>query len=237
MEQIAKGSNAMSIRVRCGCGKRLTARDELAGKQAKCPGCGKQVAVPAIAREHPPGESTPLPDDSEPSGREAGTLWVVLWTAWGFLTGVAGLLLVFDVRATQAECEVWGISGPPPGGGFFTSYGRVSDERLYGNMHEFVDERDGRTRYCTSVTTGRPPFFESTVYGRQGTLVIRFKSGGEINPPIDLRGPFEQVRDYWWLSKKPIPVGFAVLLAVGGGFLTARNVWKRQREKAVPVNR
>src|SRR5205809_38388 len=36
----------MSIVVSCSCGKRLRARDELASKRAKCPGCGKMLVVP-----------------------------------------------------------------------------------------------------------------------------------------------------------------------------------------------
>src|SRR5437588_3611300 len=36
----------MSIVVSCDCGKRLRARDEDAGKRAKCPGCGKTLVVP-----------------------------------------------------------------------------------------------------------------------------------------------------------------------------------------------
>src|SRR5438874_2336436 len=39
----------MSIVVSCSCGKRLRARDELAGKRAKCPGCGKMLVVPPKA--------------------------------------------------------------------------------------------------------------------------------------------------------------------------------------------
>src|SRR5437763_6485234 len=35
----------MSIIVSCDCGKRLRARDEDAGKRAKCPGCGKALVV------------------------------------------------------------------------------------------------------------------------------------------------------------------------------------------------
>jgi len=39
----------MPIRVPCDCGKVLTAPDNLAGKRAKCPGCGKALRVPAEA--------------------------------------------------------------------------------------------------------------------------------------------------------------------------------------------
>src|SRR6185437_4069168 len=37
----------MSISVVCACGKRLRARDEMAGKRATCPGCGGIMQVPA----------------------------------------------------------------------------------------------------------------------------------------------------------------------------------------------
>jgi len=33
----------MSIDVPCACGKRLKARDELAGRWPKCPGCGASL--------------------------------------------------------------------------------------------------------------------------------------------------------------------------------------------------
>ena len=35
----------MSITVECACGKRLKARNEDAGKKAKCPGCGAVVVI------------------------------------------------------------------------------------------------------------------------------------------------------------------------------------------------
>ena len=35
----------MSITVECRCGKKLKARDEDAGKKAKCPGCGSLVVI------------------------------------------------------------------------------------------------------------------------------------------------------------------------------------------------
>ncbi|MBI3270910.1 MAG: hypothetical protein HYZ53_18050 [Planctomycetes bacterium] len=36
----------MPITVKCLCGKVLTAPDAMAGKKAKCPGCGKPVTIP-----------------------------------------------------------------------------------------------------------------------------------------------------------------------------------------------
>ena len=37
----------MSIVVNCECGKQLRAREELAGRKGKCPGCGKMFVIPA----------------------------------------------------------------------------------------------------------------------------------------------------------------------------------------------
>ena len=39
----------MPIPVRCACGKALNAPDALAGKKAKCPGCGAVLSIPAPA--------------------------------------------------------------------------------------------------------------------------------------------------------------------------------------------
>ena len=43
----------MAIKVTCSCGKKLRAKDEAAGKRAKCPACGKIVVVPASPAPHP----------------------------------------------------------------------------------------------------------------------------------------------------------------------------------------
>jgi hypothetical protein len=45
---------AMPIEVRCKCGKRLRARDEIAGRRVKCPACGAAVRVPAAEAESAP---------------------------------------------------------------------------------------------------------------------------------------------------------------------------------------
>lgn len=38
----------MAIKVQCGCGKAFAAKDELAGKTVKCPGCQKPLKIPAV---------------------------------------------------------------------------------------------------------------------------------------------------------------------------------------------
>lgn len=59
------GGRAMSIPVSCPCGKHLHAKDELAGKRAKCPACGRSLQVPAAqARPAPAGN----PAAEKPAG-------------------------------------------------------------------------------------------------------------------------------------------------------------------------
>src|SRR6266852_5163870 len=41
----------MAIVFQCGCGKQLQVRDDLAGKKARCPGCGTVLAVPSPRAE------------------------------------------------------------------------------------------------------------------------------------------------------------------------------------------
>ena len=56
----------MPIPVRCACGKSLNAPDGLAGKRAKCPGCGSVISIPAAAGVKP---AVPKP---APAPRPAG---------------------------------------------------------------------------------------------------------------------------------------------------------------------
>jgi hypothetical protein len=54
------------IRMTCaGCGKKLHAKDELAGRRAKCPNCGQPVEIPIPAQVAEPSNTIPL-DDAEP---------------------------------------------------------------------------------------------------------------------------------------------------------------------------
>ncbi len=40
----------MPLEFQCGCGKRLRAKDELAGRRVKCPQCAKPLTVPAVRK-------------------------------------------------------------------------------------------------------------------------------------------------------------------------------------------
>lgn len=54
----------MAIEVICTCGKRLRAKEEFAGRRARCPECGQTVLVPSPRAEKAPGleeQAKPLP--------------------------------------------------------------------------------------------------------------------------------------------------------------------------------
>jgi hypothetical protein len=56
----------MPITLKCGCGKHLKVRDELAGKRARCPGCGTILPVPlGITRQPLVRQEKPIPPSAE----------------------------------------------------------------------------------------------------------------------------------------------------------------------------
>lgn len=68
----------MAISVTCACGKRLQAKDTLAGKRVKCPACGQELLLPTLeeiaAQEflmEAPAEAESAPPPSDPLEREA----------------------------------------------------------------------------------------------------------------------------------------------------------------------
>jgi serine/threonine protein kinase len=64
-----------------GCQKKLSVKEELAGKKDKCPGCGQPLIVPAAAAPSlsvaaallPPGQKATLARDDRPRDNDAGT--------------------------------------------------------------------------------------------------------------------------------------------------------------------
>src|SRR6266849_6977709 len=42
----------MAIKFFCKCGKKLKARDEMAGRRSMCPRCGSPVGIPGLAPTH-----------------------------------------------------------------------------------------------------------------------------------------------------------------------------------------
>jgi hypothetical protein len=59
----------MAIVVNCECGKQLRARDELAGKRGKCPGCGKVFRLPQPEAPEPDLDSIFAQNTSDDSGQ------------------------------------------------------------------------------------------------------------------------------------------------------------------------
>ncbi len=48
----------MPIPVKCSCGKQISAPDKLAGKRAKCPGCGEALSIPAASKGNLPAKTS-----------------------------------------------------------------------------------------------------------------------------------------------------------------------------------
>src|SRR5262249_6467398 len=50
----------MSIKFVCSCGKRMRARDEMAGRRSVCPRCGNPVGIPSLQANHPSSNRLPM---------------------------------------------------------------------------------------------------------------------------------------------------------------------------------
>jgi len=80
----------MPIQVTCACGKQCEFGDELAGWLAKCPACGRPIAVPRTGAGAGPGAQFPVAP--RPRRKRRTALFVILGAAG--LVVVAGLLVV-----------------------------------------------------------------------------------------------------------------------------------------------
>ena len=67
----------MPIAVACNCGKKFNAKDELAGKRVKCPGCGEPIAIPspaaAATAKTPAAAGQSKPGAAGPAARPAAS--------------------------------------------------------------------------------------------------------------------------------------------------------------------
>src|SRR5262245_42215320 len=59
----------MPIKVQCECGKAFAAKDELAGKTVKCPGCQKPLKIPGGAAT--PAAAAPKPGGAKPAAAKS----------------------------------------------------------------------------------------------------------------------------------------------------------------------
>ena len=64
----------MAIPFRCECGKRLQAKDELAGRRIRCPDCGRTLKVPAAAPGGAPATTGPARPAAAAARSEADTV-------------------------------------------------------------------------------------------------------------------------------------------------------------------
>jgi hypothetical protein len=62
IDKIAQSTLPMAIKVQCSCGKAFAAKDELAGKTVKCPGCQKPLKIPGGAA---PAQAAAKPDPAK----------------------------------------------------------------------------------------------------------------------------------------------------------------------------
>ncbi len=87
----------MPISVVCsGCDKKLTVKDDLAGRRIKCPACGEAVAVPAAKTKAPKARAA-----RAPVAQGGRSRWP--WYAGGAAVGVVAILLI--VFATSGCCR------------------------------------------------------------------------------------------------------------------------------------
>jgi hypothetical protein len=67
----------MPIPVRCECGRSMRVKDEMAGKQGKCPSCGKLLVIPDVEKERGAEEEASAylladsPDEERPTTQRA----------------------------------------------------------------------------------------------------------------------------------------------------------------------
>jgi hypothetical protein len=88
--------------------------------------------------------------------------------------------------------------------GFWVALTRLAAVVLVFDMHRVYE------RCVAGVGRGHTV---KTIPTDSGTVTITFVNG------VDRRNLFEQIRDYWMLSKKPIPITFGILLLLGGVLL------------------
>ena len=88
----------MPIKVQCACGKAFAAKDELAGKTVKCPGCQKPLKIPG---DGAPAKS-PAKPASKPAAKQASASAGAKPSAPSSLGGMGNL---FDEAGMQAAAK------------------------------------------------------------------------------------------------------------------------------------
>jgi len=107
----------MPIGVQCpGCGKKLTAKDELAGKKATCPGCKKVLVIPAarpLSQPKPPVPAKPAAVTFKPAVRRRKRNLLPLYLGSGVILCLA-IVLVVIFRMSGGDRNTAKITAPLP---------------------------------------------------------------------------------------------------------------------------
>ncbi|MGO9115374.1 MAG: hypothetical protein ACLP9L_39685 [Thermoguttaceae bacterium] len=88
----------MPISIQCpGCGKKLTAKDELAGKKATCPGCKKVLVIPTarpLSQPKPPAPAKPATATAKPAVRRRKRNLLPLYIGGGVVVLCLAIVLM-----------------------------------------------------------------------------------------------------------------------------------------------
>lgn len=149
-----------------------------------------------------------------------GAVAAIFLAVWG--VGIVVLATMISDEADRVDREWrWDaqMRGLLNGPAYAASYGGVSEERKYPNMHEI--NLDGKTMYCTRVIGAmdfeevngeKRSIIKVTFYDRNGTVTVPYdlSRGTLFNEPRDLRTPEQKNADSWALMDK---TGINVLVA------------------------
>jgi hypothetical protein len=123
------GNNAMPICIACACGKQLLVKDELEGKQVRCPACRQPVLVqrtPAASPKRPQRQEEEAADEGEnrpgavrrtrkkarrPKAASSAALWIGIGGGAALLVAAA-VVLVIVLRSGKQDNSQAGNARP-----------------------------------------------------------------------------------------------------------------------------
>ena len=102
----------MSIKFNCECGKVVSAPDTAAGRMGKCPGCGRQIRIPAASAVQEPSEQAPAGLNLGAGGTSESVGKIKSGSKKGLVLGAVAAILIlmvvaFLVLRQGAPLTVW----------------------------------------------------------------------------------------------------------------------------------
>jgi len=108
----------MPFSVQCpSCGKKLTAKDELAGKKATCPGCKKILAIPAARPSSQPKSRVPAMPAATPftpAVRRRKRNWLPVCVGGGGVVACLAIVLVIIFSTSGGDRNIAKDTAPTP---------------------------------------------------------------------------------------------------------------------------